>query len=217
MCPYCAGLVPLSPNWRLAPGGIGIRLRPQTSGGPSWANRVCTFEVVHSAGEQSEATVRRGTGLCPYPDCGRVIDGGEIKQQAQDGEMGEQLYAVVYKKRIKKFLKSGRRGKDKWVRGYRGPKTTTARRSGKSSPRSCRSGRRWTGFRVRGSPKRATTTVPCNTACRTGATCSRPGNCSVMGPALKSTARCLKPTGRRVSWTMCARPHTGIWRWQWTS
>ena len=27
-CPYCDGLVPLSPNWRLAPGGTGVRLRP---------------------------------------------------------------------------------------------------------------------------------------------------------------------------------------------
>ncbi|MCY3933631.1 MAG: DUF1156 domain-containing protein [Acidobacteria bacterium] len=25
-CPYCEGLVPLSPNWRLAPGGTGVRL-----------------------------------------------------------------------------------------------------------------------------------------------------------------------------------------------
>ena len=35
--------------------------------------------------------------------------------------MGEQLFAVVYKKRIKKYLKSGKRGNDKWVRGYRAP------------------------------------------------------------------------------------------------
>ena len=36
--------------------------------------------------------------------------------------MGEQLFAVVYKKRVPKILKSGRRGKDKWVRGYRAPR-----------------------------------------------------------------------------------------------
>ena len=28
-CPYCDGLVPLSPNWRLTPDGTGVRLRPQ--------------------------------------------------------------------------------------------------------------------------------------------------------------------------------------------
>ncbi|MDE2976524.1 MAG: DUF1156 domain-containing protein [Acidobacteriota bacterium] len=28
-CPYCEGLVPLSPNWRLAPSGTGVRLLPR--------------------------------------------------------------------------------------------------------------------------------------------------------------------------------------------
>lgn len=27
-CPYCGGLIPLSPNWRLAPDGTGVRLVP---------------------------------------------------------------------------------------------------------------------------------------------------------------------------------------------
>jgi len=67
--------------------------------------------------------VSRGNGDCPYSDCGRVIDGDEIKRQAQAGGMGEQLYAVVFKKRQPgKPLKSGRRGKDRWVRGYRAPR-----------------------------------------------------------------------------------------------
>ena len=65
----------------------------------------------------------RGAGHCPYGDCGRVIDGDEIKAQAQAGRMGEQLFAVVYKRRQPgKILKSGKRGRDKWVRGYRAPR-----------------------------------------------------------------------------------------------
>ena len=36
--------------------------------------------------------------------------------------MSEQLFAVVYKERVEKILKSGKRGKDKWVRGYRAPR-----------------------------------------------------------------------------------------------
>ena len=121
-CPYCFGLVPLSPNWRLASDGTGVRLRPHTADGHGSENRVCTFEIVREAKDQSPGTVARGTGTCPYPDCGQVVDGDEIKRQAQDGEMGSQLYAVVYKRRVKTRLKSGKRGKDRWVRGYRAPR-----------------------------------------------------------------------------------------------
>ena len=122
ICPYCDGLVPLSPNWRLAPDGTGVRLKPKLGSGPGSEGRICSFEIVQSAKEQSEGTVARGAGTCPYPDCGRVIDGDEIKRQAQAGQMGEQLFTVVYKKRVEKILKSGKRGKDKWVRGYRAPR-----------------------------------------------------------------------------------------------
>ena len=121
-CPYCDGLVPLSPNWRLAPDGTGVRLKPELGPGPGSQGRVCSFEIVKSAKEQSNGTVASGDGTCPYSDCGRVIDGDEIKRQAQAGQMGEQLFAVVYKKRFEKRLKSGKRGKDKWVRGYRAPR-----------------------------------------------------------------------------------------------
>ena len=122
-CPYCDGLVPLSPNWRLAPDGTGVRLRPDCAAGPGTHGRICTFEIVASAKEQFPGTVARGDGHCPYGDCGRVIDGDEIKAQAQAGRMGEQLFAVVYKRREPgKILKSGKHGRDKWVRGYRPPR-----------------------------------------------------------------------------------------------
>ena len=121
-CPFCAGLVPLSPNWRLAPNGTGVRLKPTTSIGSGSRERKCDFEIVDSVSEQSPGTVARGNGTCPFPDCGRVIHGDEIKRQAQAGEMGEQLYAVVFKRRVARYLKSGKRGKDKWIRGYRSPR-----------------------------------------------------------------------------------------------
>ena len=121
-CPYCDGLVPLSPNWRLAPDGTGVRLLPDCGDGPGTPGRVCAFEIVGSEKEQLQGTVARGDGRCPYADCGRVIDGEEIKRQAQGGRMGEQLFAVVYKRRVETRTKSGKRGRDKWVRGYRAPR-----------------------------------------------------------------------------------------------
>ncbi len=120
-CPYCDGLVPLSPNWRLAPDGTGVRIKPRLATGPGSAGRACEFEIVHNIKEQSPATVADGDCNCPYSDCGRVIDGDEIKRRAQTGEMGQQLYAVVFKRRIEKKTKAGKRGRDKWERGYRAP------------------------------------------------------------------------------------------------
>ena len=121
-CPYCNGLVPLSPNWRLSPDGVGVRMVPKIGSGLGDTDRKCSFEVVTSLGEQSEGTVARGDGNCPYPDCRRVFDGGEIKRQAREGKMGEQLFAVVYKRRVQKKLKSGKAGRTRWVRGYRAPR-----------------------------------------------------------------------------------------------
>ena len=120
-CPFCVGLVPLSPNWRLASDGTGVRLKPTLGDGPGSLDRRCDFEIVETREEQSDGTVARGDGLCPYRDCGRVIDGDEIKRQAQAGEMGEQLYAVVFKSRVEYRTKAGRL-RQKWERGYRAPR-----------------------------------------------------------------------------------------------
>ncbi|MCS6920398.1 MAG: hypothetical protein NZM07_00510, partial [Elioraea sp.] len=121
-CPHCEGLVPLSPNWRLAPDGTGVRLVPHLGRGPGDPSRRCGFEIVREAAAQSRATVADGDGLCPFPDCGRVIPGEEIKAQAQAGRMGEQLFAVVYKRRVETRTKNGKRGKDRWERGFRAPR-----------------------------------------------------------------------------------------------
>ena len=121
-CPYCDGVVPLSPNWRLTPTGVGVRLKPDQGSGPNTDGRICSFEIVRNAGEQSEGTVARGDGICPYGDCGRVIDGDEIKRQARDGRMGEQLFTVIYKRRHRTTLKSGKPGRDRWVRDFRAPR-----------------------------------------------------------------------------------------------
>lgn len=119
-CPYCGGLIPLSPNWKLAPDGTGVRLVPHAE--EQEDRRVCSFEIVHTAKEQSEGTITGGRATCPFADCGRVIDGDEVKAIAQAGGMGEQLYTVVYKKRIQSITKNGKPGREKWERGYRAPR-----------------------------------------------------------------------------------------------
>ena len=122
-CPYYAGKVPLSPNWKLAPDGTGVRVLPQLGTGPGDESRHCRFEIVASAKEQSEGTVKGGDATCPYPDCGRVIDGDNVKQQAQADGMGEQLFAVMFKHRLATaYTKTGKQKKDKWERGYRAPR-----------------------------------------------------------------------------------------------
>ncbi len=120
-CPYCDGLIPLSPNWRLAPDGTGVRLIPEHGKGAGAPDRVCAFKIVHSLEQQSHGTVSRGSGSCPYDDCGRVVDGAEIKAQAQSGGMGEQLYAVVFKERVEYRTKAGKK-RWKWIRRYRAPR-----------------------------------------------------------------------------------------------
>jgi len=119
-CPYCQGTVPLSPNWRLAPSGAGVRLVPNLASGPRGVERRCSFEIVGSLREQSVGTVAGGDGICPFTDCGRPIEGDEIKRQALAGRMGDQLYAVVYKRQVVTKTKTGK-NKIKWVRGYRAP------------------------------------------------------------------------------------------------
>jgi adenine-specific DNA methylase len=78
--------------------------------------------VVQRADQHAKGTVADGDGTCPFPDCGRVIDGDEIKRQAQAGGMGEQLLVVVFKRRVETKTKTGKRGRDKWERGYRAPR-----------------------------------------------------------------------------------------------
>ena len=118
-CPYCSGKIPLSPNWRLNGSGLGVRVTPNLAGGPETEGRFCSFEIVETVAEQSTATVSDGDATCPFQDCARVIDGEEIKRQAQAGGMGEQLMAVIFKRRVETKLKSGKAGRPKWERGYR--------------------------------------------------------------------------------------------------
>lgn len=56
-CPYCDGLIPLSPTWRLAADGTGVRLLPDVKGGVGAPGRICAFKIVTSVKQQSAGTV----------------------------------------------------------------------------------------------------------------------------------------------------------------
>lgn len=115
-CPACDGLIPLSPNWRLSTDGAGVRLLPDSS------RKVCSFEIVHKATDQSAGTVAGGSARCPYPDCARIIAADEVRAQARERGMGDQLYAVVFKRRAEKTTKTGKR-RIAWERGFRAPES----------------------------------------------------------------------------------------------
>jgi adenine-specific DNA methylase len=121
-CPHCEGVIPLSPNWRLAPDGTGVRLRPQGGSGPGDQGRQVEFEIVSKTTEHTAGTVSGGDATCPFEDCRRLVPADHIQSEAQAGRMGEQLYAVVSKRRIETRTKAGKRGKDKWERQYRAPR-----------------------------------------------------------------------------------------------
>jgi hypothetical protein len=100
-----------------------VKIVPHLGSGPGDTSRRCTFEIVYSTRKQSEGTVKGGDATCPYPDCNRVIDGNNVKTQAQDGIMGEQLFAVVLKRRLPTtFTKTAKAKQDKWERCYRAPR-----------------------------------------------------------------------------------------------
>lgn len=119
-CPYCNGRVPLSPNWAINSAGVGVNIVAHKGGGRGNFDRECEFKIVHSQNEHAPGTVAKGDALCPFPDCGRTIDGDEIKRQAQDTGLGDQLYAVVYREKIETQTSTGRKSSS-WVKKYRAP------------------------------------------------------------------------------------------------
>jgi len=94
LCPWCTGLIPLSPQWKLSP-QLGLRLTPGEWRTPRWA-------VVPLA-EMSYGTVKGGIANCIY--CGGTTPRGYVHSEAQAenvppsqaGRLGHLQYCIVYK------------------------------------------------------------------------------------------------------------------------
>jgi putative DNA methylase len=95
-CPQTGKPIPLSPNWYLQTGDDPVAVRLLT---PATVD-VGTIEIVRGTRAVASAhpdlgTVRRGAALSPWT--GEVVNGDYIKQEAQAGRMGQQLYAIATK------------------------------------------------------------------------------------------------------------------------
>ncbi|MBT0160218.1 DUF1156 domain-containing protein [Candidatus Bathyarchaeota archaeon A05DMB-2] len=99
-CSSCGLVIPLSPNWWVVRAGkdeesVAVRVVVPESGD------VCSFEIVSSPKKHGldpdKGTVKGGRAECPR--CNMVIDGDEVKHEAQNGRMGHQLYCVCVKSR----------------------------------------------------------------------------------------------------------------------
>lgn len=92
-CPGCGLNMPLSPNWWLA------RAERRTAARPVVHGETVQFEIVENPEAEGfdpdEGTQSGGTGACL--GCGNPIPGESIKGQAQAGQLGYQLYALVVK------------------------------------------------------------------------------------------------------------------------
>lgn len=114
MCPDCSLEVPLSPNWWLdkESANEGIAVRPTINDGGDTVK----FEIVNlpedvdkSNYNPTNGSTSRGKATCLR--CDVVIEGDEIKSQAQAKELGYQLYGVhaakkSSKKRNKRYFRA---------------------------------------------------------------------------------------------------------------
>ncbi|ANV85856.1 DNA methylase (plasmid) [Picosynechococcus sp. PCC 7003] len=111
-CPHCESTVPLSPNWWLykRPEKQNLHKWCAVKPVPNLAEKRVDFELIKGKKGKGNtiqtpdgdfdpndfATIGRGVGKCP--NCNEVIEDQVIKNQATNGGLGHQLYAVAFRK-----------------------------------------------------------------------------------------------------------------------
>jgi putative DNA methylase len=96
-CPVTGKPVPLSPNWWLSTGDKPVAVKMLAEGSMQYPE----FEIVTGSKAKSskpeEGTMAGSDARSPWT--GETIDGDYIKAEAQAGQMGQILYAIVTKRR----------------------------------------------------------------------------------------------------------------------
>jgi adenine-specific DNA methylase len=97
-CPYTGKLIPLSPNWWLMKGSAPTAVEPVFSADENAATfRIVSGKDACARVNPDQGTVKRGNAISPWAN-NQIVDGEYIKKEAQQGRMGQQLYAVVVKR-----------------------------------------------------------------------------------------------------------------------
>ena len=96
-CPYTGKTIPLVPNWWLKKRGSPIAAQPIFDG----SSREARFEIVEGKDkcalvDPNSGTIRRGNAISPWAD-NQPVTGHYIKDQARQGRMSAQLYAIAIK------------------------------------------------------------------------------------------------------------------------
>ncbi|MFB6245474.1 MAG: DUF1156 domain-containing protein [Candidatus Nanohaloarchaea archaeon] len=111
-CPDCGLKIPLSPNWWLdkKSGSKGIAAKPVVNNEEDEVE----FKIVNlpqdvkkSEFNPTKGTVSYGNVTCPRDGCNVTIDGEEVKEQAKERGMGDQIYAIHYEKKGKTSSQKG--------------------------------------------------------------------------------------------------------------
>ena len=101
LCPWCNGLIPLSPHWRLDDRqALGIHLLPNPG------LKIVGFEVAPSSGA-SAGTVKKGIATCPL--CGGTTPKGYPAQEARAERMGHLEYCQVWRQYWLEYRRAGKR------------------------------------------------------------------------------------------------------------
>ncbi|HQM22320.1 MAG TPA: DUF1156 domain-containing protein [Kiritimatiellia bacterium] len=96
-CPYTGKSLPLAPNWWLQKGAKPVAVEPVFDAHARLASyRIVKGKTAVAKLKPDLGTVKRGNAVSPWAQ-NQPVEGDYIKKEAQEGRMGQQLYALALK------------------------------------------------------------------------------------------------------------------------